>query len=186
MIYETDFQKSIEDAFLKYGASVAQERSIPDVRDGLKIGLRQGLYAQYTHKHTHKDKFQKATKSVSAAMGQSYVHGDVAMYDTFIRAARPWSYRYPLEETQGSAGDPTSPDSQSAMRYVEMRSSEITDILFSGLKKGAINEWYWNYDDTEEIPAVFPSIGFWNLINGCSGIEVAMATAIPEIGRAHV
>ena len=39
MIYETDFQKSIEDAFLKYGASVAQERSIPDVRDGLKIGL---------------------------------------------------------------------------------------------------------------------------------------------------
>lgn len=186
MIYETDFQKSIEDAFLKYGASVAQERSIPDVRDGLKIGLRQGLYAQYTHKHTHKDKFQKATKSVSAAMGQSYVHGDVAMYDTFIRAARPWSYRYPLEETQGSAGDPTSPDSQSAMRYVEMRSSEITDILFSGLKKGAINEWYWNYDDTEEIPAVFPSIGFWNLINGCSGIAVAMATSVPQFNLREV
>lgn len=75
MIYETDFQKQIENAFLVYGASVAQERAIPDVRDGLKIGLRQGLYAQYTNKHTHKDKFQKAVKSVSAAMGQSYVHG---------------------------------------------------------------------------------------------------------------
>ena len=37
MIYETDFQKSIENAFLEYGASVAQERSIPDVRDGLNI-----------------------------------------------------------------------------------------------------------------------------------------------------
>ena len=96
MIKQVDFQQTIENAFLKYGASIAQERSLPDVRDMLKIGLRQGLYAQYTNKLTHKDKFQKAQKSVAAAMSQSYVHGDVAMYDTFIRAARPWSYRYPL------------------------------------------------------------------------------------------
>ena len=46
MIKEVDFQKTTEDAFLKYAASVAQERAIPDVRDMLKIGLRQGLYAQ--------------------------------------------------------------------------------------------------------------------------------------------
>ena len=75
LIYETDFQKQIEDAFLKYGSSVAQERAIPDVRDFLKIGLRQGLYAQFTNKLTHKDKMQKAQKSVAAAMAQSYVHG---------------------------------------------------------------------------------------------------------------
>ena len=179
MIYETDFQKQIENAFLTYGASVAQERAIADVRDGLKIGLRQGLYAQYTNKLTHKDKFQKAIKSVSAATAQSYVHGDVAMYDAFIRAARPWSYRYPLEDTQGSAGDQTDPDSQSAMRYVEMRASELADVLFAGLKKNAVNEWYWNYDDSEQIPSVFPSIGYWNIVNGCSGIAVAMATSVP-------
>ena len=58
MIKNVDFQKTTEDAFLKYAASVAQERAIPDVRDMLKIGLRQGLYAQYTNKLTHKDKFQ--------------------------------------------------------------------------------------------------------------------------------
>ena len=104
MIYQTDFQKTLESAFLTYAASVAQERSIPDVRDGLKIGLRQGLYAQFTNKLTHKDKFQKAQKSVAAAMAQSYVHGDAAMYDTFIRAAKPWAYRYPIEEAQGAYG----------------------------------------------------------------------------------
>lgn len=75
MIYEVDFQKAVEDAFLLYGASVAQERSIPDVRDGLKEGLRQGLYAQFSNSLTYKDKFQKAQKSVAAAMSQSYVHG---------------------------------------------------------------------------------------------------------------
>ena len=53
LIYETDFQKQIEGAFLTYAASVAQERAIPDARDFLKIGLRQGLYAQFSNKITH-------------------------------------------------------------------------------------------------------------------------------------
>lgn len=75
MIYNIDFQKAIEDAFLEYGSSVAQERSVPDVRDGLKIGLRQGLYSQYHSKLTHGYKFQKAQKSVAAAMSLCYVHG---------------------------------------------------------------------------------------------------------------
>ena len=187
MLYETDFQKTIENAFLTYGASVAQERSIPDVRDGLKIGLRQGLYAQYSRKITHKDKYQKAQKSVAAAMDQSYVHGDIAMYDTFIRTARPWSYRYMLEDVQGNFGKPSSPDSHAAARYVEMRSSEIADYFFDGLKKNAIgDQWYMNYDDTEKIPSVFPSIGFWNLVNGCTGIAVAMATSVPQFNLKEV
>ena len=186
MIKNVDFQKTIEEAFLKYAASVAQERAIPDVRDMLKIGLRQGLYAQYTNKLTHKDKFQKAQKSVASAMTQSYLHGDVAMYDTFIRASRPWTSRYPLEEVQGSYGNPSSPDSHAAARYVEMRAAELTDYLFAGLKKNAINEWYWNYDDSEQIPSVFPSIGYWNIVNGCSGIAVAMATSVPQFNLKEV
>ena len=186
MIYETDFQKSIENAFLEYGASVAQERSIPDVRDGLKIGLRQGLYSQFFNKLTHKNKFQKAQKSVAAAMSLCYVHGDAAMYDTFIRAAKPFAYRYPIEEAQGAYGTPVAPDDHSASRYVEMRSGEIADYFFEGLKKDAVNEWYWNYDDTEQIPSVLPSIGFWNMVNGCSGIAVAMATSVPQFNLREV
>ena len=153
----------------------------------LKIGLRQGLYAQYSNKLTYKDKFQKAQKSVAAAMTQSYVHGDAAMYDTFIRAARPWSYRYPLEAVQGNFGNPTSPDSHAAARYVEMKAAEISNLLFDGLKKNAIgDEYYSNYDDSEMIPSVFPSIGFWNIVNGCSGIAVALATSVPTFNLKEV
>ena len=186
MIKNVDFQRTIEDAFLKYGASIAQERSLPDVRDMLKIGLRQGLYAQFTNKLTHKDKFQKAQKSVAAAMSQSYVHGDVAMYDALIRAARPWSSRYPLEDVQGSYGNPSSPDSHAAARYVEMKAGEVADFMFDGLKKDAITEWYDNYDSTEQIPSVFPSIGYWNIVNGCQGIAVAMATSVPQFNLKEV
>ena len=120
-------------------------------------------------------------------MAQSYVHGDVAMYDTFIRTARPWSYRYPIEEVQGNYGNPSSPDSHAAARYVEMRAGEIADYFFAGLKKNAIGEqWYSNYDDTEMIPSVLPSIGFWNIVNGCSGIAVAMATSVPQFNLREV
>ena len=119
-------------------------------------------------------------------MTQSYVHGDVAMYDTFIRMSRPWTAHYPLEEVQGSYGNPSSPDSHAAARYVEMRAAELSDYLFAGLKKNAINEWYWNYDDSEQIPSVFPSIGYWNIVNGCSGIAVAMATSVPQFNLKEV
>ena len=186
MIYNVDFQKAIEDAFLEYGASVAQERSVADVRDGLKIGLRQGLYSQYHSKLTHSHKFQKAQKSVAAAMSLCYVHGDAAMYDTFIRAAKPWAFRYPLEEAQGAYGSPAAPDDHSAARYVEMRSSELADYLFAGLRKNAVKEWYNNYDDTERIPSVLCPIGFWPLINGCQGIAVSFSTSSPQYNLREV
>lgn len=186
MIYNVDFQKAIENAFLEYGASVAQERSVADVRDGLKIGLRQGLYSQYHSKLTHSHKFQKAQKSVAAAMSLCYVHGDAAMYDTFIRAAKPWAFRYPLEEAQGAYGSPAAPDDHSAARYVEMRSSELADYLFAGLKKNAVKEWYNNYDDTEQIPSVLCPIGFWPLINGCQGIAVSFSTSSPQYNLREV
>lgn len=186
MIYNVDFQGTIEKAFLEYGGSVAQERAVPDVRDGLKIGLRQGLYSQYHSKLTHSHKFQKAQKSVAAAMSLCYVHGDAAMYDTFIRAAKPWAFRYPLEEAQGAYGSPAAPDDHSAARYVEMRSSELADYLFAGLKKNAVKEWYNNYDDTEKIPSVLCPIGFWPLINGCQGIAVSFSTSSPQYNLREV
>ena len=70
---------------------------------------------------------------------------------------------------------------------IQMRAGEMADFFFSGLKKNAIGEqWYSNYDDTELIPSVFPSIGFWNIVNGCSGIAVAMATSVPQFNLKEV
>ncbi len=187
MLYEVNFEKSIQDAFLEYGSSVAQDRAIVDVRDALKPGLRQGLYAQYSNKLTHDKPYKKALKSVAAATSQSYTHGDSAMYDTFVRTAKPWAVRYLLEDAQGAVGSPCAPDDHTASRYLEMRASELSSYFFKGLKKNAIGEeWYDNYDDTEKIPGVFPSIGYWNLVNGCQGIAVAMSTSIPTFNLREV
>lgn len=109
------------------------------------------------------------------------------MYDTFVRTAKPWAVRYLLEDAQGAVGSPCAPDDHTASRYLEMRASELSGYFFKGLKKNAIgDEWYDNYDDTEKIPGVFPSIGYWNLVNGCQGIAVAMSTSIPTFNLKEV
>lgn len=178
MIKSVDLDKTMQDSFLAYAEEVAINRAVPDVRDGLKLGLRQGLYAQYSNKLTHNHPYKKALKSVAAGTSQSYEHGEASLYDTLIRAAKPWVYRYPLEEAQGAYGSPCAPDDHSASRYVEMRSSQLADYLFDGLNKEAVDHWYYNYDDTELIPSVFAPIGFWPLVNGCSGIAVGFGTSI--------
>ena len=186
MEIKESLQERLKSSFLLYGEEVAINRSIPDARDGLKLGLRQGLYAQYTNKLTCNYPFKKALKSVAAAMSQSYYHGDAAMYDTFIRSAKPWVYRYVLEEAQGAYGSPCAPDDHSASRYVEMRSSKISEYFFKKLEKNTIIDWYNNYDDTEKIPGVLPSIGFWGIINGVKGIAVGFTSSISPMNLKEV
>lgn len=184
--YKVDLQETIENAFLTYAGHVIQDRSIPDVRDGLKLGARQILYSQYLKNITHDKPFKKGLKSVSAAMETCYVHGDASAYGTLIRMAKPFALRYPLEETQGNYGTPANLKNHSAARYIEMRTSPLADELFKGLKKDAINKWKNNYDDTELIPTVLPSASFYNIVNGSSGIAVGMSTSIPQFNLREV
>ena len=86
----------LKESFLEYAGYNLQRRAIPDVRDGLKWGARQLLHAQMLGGFTCDKPFKKAIKSVSQAMGFSYVHGDASAYGTLIRMAKPFSYRVPL------------------------------------------------------------------------------------------
>lgn len=184
--FKVDLQQTMEESFLTYAGFVAQHRALPAVEDGLKLGARQLLYAQNCKKLTHANPFKKAQKSVAEGMSQSYVHGDASAWGTLIRMAKPYAMRYPLEETQGSSGPPTNPNSHSAPRYVEMRASALSDELFRTLDKETVEVWKDNYDNTDKIPATFPSIGFYNIVNGASGIGVSLATSIPQFNLKEV
>ena len=59
-----------------------------------------------------------------------------------------------------------------APRYTSSRLSKISDNLFEDIKKDTITEWRDNYDDTEKYPAVLPTKGFYNLVNGSFGIGI--------------
>lgn len=183
---KVDLQQTIEDAFLRYAGHVIQDRSIPDVRDGLKLGARQLLYAQYSKGITHDKPFKKGIKSVSAGMEQSYVHGDASAYGTLIRMGKPFALRYPLQEVQGNFGTPIRVDNHASSRYIEMRMNSLANLLFEGINKNTIAKWKMNYDNTEQIPTVLPSPFFYNIVNGASGIAVGMSTSIPQFNLREV
>lgn len=179
---KVNLTKTLEDNFARYAGMVIQDRAIVDVRDGLKPAARQLAYAQYIDKLTCDKPFKKAMRSVSAGMAHFYVHGDASAYSTLIRMGKPFAMRYPLEEVQGSYGNQMENDNEAAPRYVEMRLSQLGTHLFDSIEKNTIKEedWRENYDGTEKYPAVLPSIGFYNLVQGSTGIGVALASSIPQ------
>ena len=178
-IVKKDIEEVLSTAFLEYAGYNLQRRAIPDVRDGLKWGARQLIHAQMLVKFTYNKPFKKAIKSVSQAMGFSYVHGDASAYGTFIRMAKPFVMNIPLQEAKGNYGTLIDPDDHSASRYVEMRGSEACSYLLKDLDKDTITEWEDTYDLEGKFPKVLPSKGFWNLVNGCISIGSGMSCSVP-------
>lgn len=175
----------VDESFRIYAGMTIEDRAIVDARDGLKPAARQCMYAQYLEKITYKKPFKKSAKSVAAALDHFYVHGDGACYDLLVRMAQPFSMRYKLEDFDGQCGH-ASDGKASASRYTEMRLGELGCGLFEGIDKHAISEWCNNYDDTEQYPAVVPSLGFYNICNGTTGIATGLASSIPQFNVTEV
>ena len=178
---ERDAQEVFEEEFLEFAGYNLQRRALPDARDGCKWGARKLIHSQMLGKLTHDKPFKKAIKSVSQAMGFSYTHGNASAYGTFIRMAKPFAYRYPLQEAKGNYGTLINPDDHSADRYVELRGSEIAALLLKNLEKDTITEWEDTYDMEGQFPMVLPAMGFWNGVNGCISIGSGMSSSLPPL-----
>lgn len=178
---ERDAQEIFEEDFLDFAGYNLQRRALPDARDGLKWGARKLLHSQMLGKLTYDKPFKKAIKSVSQAMGFSYTHGDASAYGTFIRMAKPFAYRIPLQEANGNYGTLINPKDHSASRYVELRGSKAAAQLLKDLDKDTITEWEDTYDLEGKFPKVLPAKGFWNGVNGCISIGSGMSSSLPPL-----
>lgn len=95
---------------------------------------------------------------------------DSSCEGVIMRAGQPFAMRYPIIEVEGSYGNLMESGNWAAPRYTSSRLSKLSENLFTDIKKDTITEWRDNYDDTEQYPAVLPSKGFYNLVNGSFGI----------------
>lgn len=183
---ERDGVEVFQEEFLDFAGYNLQRRALPDARDGLKWGARKLIHAQMLGKLTYDKPFKKAIKSVSQAMSFSYTHGDASAYSTFIRMAKPFAYRVPLQEARGNYGTLINPDDHSASRYVELRGSEASAQLLKDLDKNTITEWEDTYDMEGQFPKVLPAKGFWNGVNGCISIGSGMSSSLPPLNLREV
>ena len=179
-------KETLEKSFETYAGMTIMDRAICDARDCLKPGARMSMYAQYIEKITPDKPYKKSQKSVAAAMDHFYVHGDMSLYPLFARMGKPFAMRYVLEDFQGNTGTIEESSNEAASRYTEMRLSPISMNLFTNIEKDTITKWHDNYTGEEQYPAVLPSVGFYNIVNGTSGIATAIASSIPQFNLREV
>jgi len=176
-IKEVNISKEMRTSFLDYAMSVIVARALPDVRDGLKPVHRRILYAMNDLGMTSDKAYKKSARIVGEVIGKYHPHGDSAVYETMVRMAQDFSYRYMLVDGHGNFGS-IDGDSAAAMRYTEARMSKIASELLRDINKDTI-DYQDNYDGSEKEPVVMPSRFPNLLVNGTSGIAVGMATNIP-------
>ncbi|GHH97926.1 DNA gyrase subunit A [Neobacillus kokaensis] len=176
-VKEINISQEMRTSFLDYAMSVIVSRALPDVRDGLKPVHRRILYAMHDL-GIHADKpYKKSARIVGDVIGKYHPHGDSAVYETMVRMAQNFSYRYMLVDGHGNFGS-VDGDGAAAMRYTESRMSKISMELLRDINKDTI-DFQDNYDGEEREPAVLPARFPNLLVNGTTGIAVGMATNIP-------
>lgn len=176
----SDMRKVIEDSFTQYAGAVLQSRALVDVRDCLKPSARQIFYSMKLHKFTHDKPFQKTPNPIGMALADFYIHGDSSAEGIMMRASQRFAMRYPLTEVKGNGGNLYGSGTWAAPRYTETRLSGLANYLFADIDKDTITDWRDNYDNTKQYPAVLPTKGFFNIVNGTMGIGIGAASSIPQ------
>lgn len=176
-IKDVDLSKVMRTSFLDYAMSVIVARALPDVRDGLKPVHRRILYGMNELGVTPDKPYKKSARIVGDVMGKFHPHGDFAIYESMVRMAQDFSYRYMLVDGHGNFGS-VDGDGAAAMRYTEARMSKITLEMLRDINKDTI-DFQPNYDGTEREPVVLPARFPNLLVNGATGIAVGMTTNIP-------
>lgn len=176
-IKQRNISEEMKKSFVSYAMSVIVSRALPDVRDGLKPVHRRILYAMNDLGMTSDKPYKKSARIVGEVIGKYHPHGDTAVYDSMVRMAQEFSYRYMLIDGHGNFGS-IDGDGAAAMRYTEARMSKISMELIRDINKNTV-DFIDNYDGEEREPAVLPSRFPNVLVNGGTGIAVGMATNIP-------
>lgn len=183
-VKQADLSGIMRKSFLDYAMSVIVARALPDVRDGLKPVHRRILYGMNELGVTPDKPYKKSARIVGDVMGKFHPHGDSAIYESMVRMAQDFSYRYMLVDGHGNFGS-VDGDGAAAMRYTEARMSKIAMEMLRDINKDTI-DFIPNYDGSEREPVVLPARFPNLLVNGATGIAVGMTTNIPPHNLAEV
>lgn len=172
-ILQTPIIHEVEQSFLDYSLSVITDRAIPSAEDGLKPVARRILWDMFDKGYFNNKKFVKCAQPVGDTMGRFHPHGDSSIYGALVWLSQAWNMRYPLISFHGNNGSRDG-DEAAAYRYTECKLSKMGEEMLADIKKNT-SDWQLAYTDEEEEPVYLPGRIPNLLVNGTSGIAVAMA-----------
>ena len=172
-VIQTPIIGEVEQSFLDYSLSVITDRAIPSAEDGLKPVARRILWDMFDKGYMNNKKFVKCAQPVGDTMGRFHPHGDSSIYGALVWLSQPWNMRYPLIAFHGNNGSRDG-DEAAAYRYTECKLSKIGEEMLADIKKNTV-DWQLAYTDVEDEPIYLPGRIPNLIVNGTSGIAVAMA-----------
>src|ERR1700726_3417730 len=172
-----NIEDDMRQSYLDYAMSVNIGRALPQIRDGLKPVPRRILYAMFRTGLLSNRRYTKCAAVVGEVLARYHPHGDMAVYDSLVRMAQPFSLRYLLIDGQGNFGS-VDGDPPAAYRYTECKLTRLAERMLADIDKDTV-DFVPNFDgshtEPDILPAQFPNL----LVNGSDGIAVGMATNIP-------
>ena len=118
-------------------------------------------------------KVVKCAQPVGDTMARFHPHGDASIYGALVWLSQPWNMRYPLISFHGNNGSRDG-DEAAAYRYTECKLSKMGEEMLADIKKDTV-DWQLAYTDVENEPVYLPGRIPNLIVNGTSGIAVAMA-----------
>lgn len=171
-----DIEQFASDSMAEYAREVIMNRAIPDARDGLKPVQRAIMWQSVLSKLSPTARHVKVSKLSGLVLGNFHPHGSDSIDGSIVKLSQNWVRRMPLIDIHGNNGS-VDGRGAAAARYIECRQAPAASFMTEGVNENAA-DMVPNYDSTMEMPEVMPARLPMALVNGTSGIALAMATSI--------
>lgn len=178
-IIDINTVQSLKSDLEEYSIEVNRQRTIPDIRDGLKPVHKRIIYAMYNDVNAINSTV-KSARIIGTVLGSYHPHGDVSAYNAMTPLANWYETKVPLVDPQGIFGS-IQGDEAAAMRYTGAKLSKYAmDCIVGDLAvEKYIVDWIPNYDNSIMEPEFFPVKVPNLLVNGTFGIGYGIKSEIP-------
>ena len=174
--------RELTTSYLSYSVAIFN-RALPSAVDGLKSAQRRIVLGLKDLNLRPDGQYKKVSRLEGHVLGSYHPQGGCA--GTAINMGQATAFRYLLTDIHGnvggsiqsgpSVGQSTSEDAPAAARYLEVKSTALTqNMLVDEIDKHSCS-WRDNYDgSTQEVVEIVPAIPSL-LINGAQGIAAGYA-----------
>jgi DNA gyrase subunit A len=175
-------KEELSNSYLSYSVAIFN-RALPSVVDGLKSAQRRIILGLKDLNLKPDGQYKKVSRLEGHVLGSYHPQGGCS--GTAINMGQATSFRYLLTDIHGnvggsiqsgpSVGQSTSEDSPAAARYLEVKSTPLTQQMFVEEIDKYSCQWRDNYDgSTKEVVEIIPALPSL-LINGAQGIAAGYA-----------
>ena len=181
-ILPVSLTQELRQSYLTYSVAIFN-RALPSSIDGLKSAQRRIILGLKDLNLRPDGQYKKVSRLEGHVLGSYHPQGGCA--GTAINMGQADGFRYLLTDIHGnvggsiqsgpSVGQSISEDAPAAARYLEVKSTALTQALYVGEIDKYSCEWRDNYDgSTQEVIEIVPTLPAL-LINGAQGIAAGYA-----------